>query len=95
MLEHMNISETSIKEGERQQVLPQTEQGVSALYSNKNNPAILPVHEHIQTNLTCSRQNENEIKNVAKFEDSRIFTLATSSKSGIILQSRLMYQYLM
>ena len=68
MLEHMNISETNKKEVERQQVLPQTEQEVSAVYANKNNPAMLQVRDHIQT---CSRQNENEIKNVAKFEDIR------------------------
>ena len=47
-----------------QHVLPQTEQEVNALYSNKNNPAI---REHFQTNQTCSRQND--IKNVANFED--------------------------
>ena len=71
MLEHMNISETNKKEVEKQQVLPQTEQEVSVVYSNKNNLAIFPVCEHIQTNQTCSRQNENEIKNVAKLEDIR------------------------
>ena len=71
MLEHMNSSETNKKEVEKQQVLPQTEQEVSAVYSNKNSHAILPVREHIQTNQTCSRQNENEINNVAKFEDIR------------------------
>ena len=65
----LNISETNKKEVERQQVLPQTEQEVSAVYANKNNPAILPVREHFQTNQTSSRQNENEIKNVVKFED--------------------------
>ena len=31
----------------------------------------MPVSEHIQTHQTCSRQNENEIKNVAKFKDIR------------------------
>ena len=38
------------------------------MYSNKNNPAILPVCKHVQI---CSRQNDNEVKNVAKFEDIR------------------------
>ena len=71
MLEHMNISETYKKGVKGQQVLSQTEQEVSAVYSNKNNPAILPVRKHIQTNQTRSGQNENEIKNVTKFEDIR------------------------
>ena len=54
MREHMNIMETNKKEVERQQVVPQTEQEVNAVYSNKNNPAILKVREHIQTNFHCA-----------------------------------------
>ena len=92
MLEHMNISETNKKEVERQQVLPQTEQVVSAVYANKNNPAILPVCKHIQTNQTCSRQNENEIKNVVKFEDIRSRNEQQIRDNYSI---RIIYQYLM
>ena len=29
----------------------------------------MPVREHVQTNQTCSRQNDNKVKNVANFED--------------------------
>ena len=70
MLEHINISKTT-KEVEMQHALPQTEQEVNALYSNKNNYAVLPVHKLVQTNQTCSRQNDIEVKNVANFEDIR------------------------
>ena len=73
MLEHMNISETNKREEERQQVLSQTEHevGLNAVYSKQNNPAIFSLCEHVQTNQTCSWQNDNEVKNVAKFEDIR------------------------
>ena len=71
MFEHMNTLETNKMEVGRQQDLPQTEQEVKNVYSNKNKHAILQVHEHVQTNQTCSRQNDNEVKNAANFEDIR------------------------